>query len=69
MSKVRNRSLTGADVFTIRKALKETQEIFGERFDVSQPVIVRLEKKPDQEVSGPMKILILQVAEKHKISF
>ena len=52
----------------IRKALKESQVEFGKRLDVSQPVIVRLEKKGDLEISGPEKILILQIADRYKIS-
>lgn len=69
LSKEPNRRLTGDDVKVIRKALKESQAEFGKRLDVSQPVIVRLEKKGEMEVSGPEKILILQIAKANKIVF
>ena len=68
MSKDQNRRLTGDHVKLIRKTLKESQADFGKRLDVSQPVIVRLEKKGATEIYGPEKILILQIADKNKIS-
>lgn len=54
--------LTGAQVEYIRSELRETQLVFGKRFHVSQPVIFRMESKPNEEIPGPYDILIRQIA-------
>lgn len=67
MSNTENSRLTGDQVKFIRTILGESQEKFALRIDVSQPVIVRMEKKKDETISGPESILIRQIAANNKI--
>ncbi len=59
--------LKGDQVKFIRTMLNESQAVFAERLDVSQPVITRLEKKKNEEIPGPDSILIRQIAEANGI--
>lgn len=60
--------LTGNQVKHIREKLGESQKAFSDRIAVTQPVIHRLEKKGDEELTGPEIILISQIAENNNIS-
>lgn len=58
--------LTGDQVRFIRSVLNESQEAFGKRFAVTQPIIYRLEKKRDPQ-TGPLIILINALAKQYAI--
>lgn len=55
-------ALSGDQIKFIRTVLNESQEAFGKRLAVSQPVIYRLEKNREQKVTGPEVILISAIA-------
>lgn len=61
--------LTGNQVKQIREHLNESQAKFADRLAVTQPVIHRIEKKGDEELTGPEIILIKQIGEQNGISF
>ena len=58
--------LTGYQVRFIRSVLNESQEAFGKRFAVTQPIIYRLEKKREPQ-TGPLIILIDALAKQYAI--
>lgn len=55
-------TLTGNQVWCIRKALKEGQAVFGARYAVSQAAVYRLELKGDEPQSGPDIMHIARIA-------
>lgn len=61
-------TLTGDQIYTVRRVLKETQAQFGRRFAVSQPQIFRLESKRNEPMRGPLIILIAQLAMQYRVN-
>lgn len=61
-------TLTGDQIYTIRRVLNESQAEFARRFAVSQPQIYRLESKRNELQSGPLIILIDMLAKQYRVN-
>lgn len=61
-------TLTGDQIYTIRRVLNESQAEFSRRFAVSQPQIYRLESRRNERQTGPLIILIDMLAKQYRIN-